>query len=102
MLVIGVVEVGLYFQVRSEERKHLDEALDEALKNLALAEDSFHDETGDASLLTEIDNAVLRKKEKETINQKMTDEEVFAELRRICHPGDPYRRFERSKELGAG
>ncbi|PNF29775.1 hypothetical protein B7P43_G10705, partial [Cryptotermes secundus] len=32
----------------------------------------------------------------------MSDEEVFAELRRICHPGDPYRRFERSKELGAG
>jgi len=89
-------------QVRNEERKHLDEALDEALKNLALAQDSLHVETGDESLLTEIDNAVLRKKEKETINQKMTDEEVFAELKRICHPGDPYRRFERSKELGAG
>jgi hypothetical protein len=99
--MIGVVEVGLYFQVRNEERKHLDEALDEALKNLALAEHSLYVETGDESL-TEIDNAVLRKKEKETINQKMTDEEVFAELKRICHPGDPYRRFERSKELGAG
>jgi hypothetical protein len=99
--MIGVVEVGLYFQGRVKEKKHLDEALDEALKNLALAEDGIHLETGDI-LLTECDNAVLRKKEKDTNTQKMTDEEVFAELRRICHPGDPYRRFERSKELGAG
>lgn len=100
--MIGVVEVGLYFQARNEERKHLDDALDEALRNLALAEDTIHLETGDAQLLTECDNAVLRKKDKETFTQKMTDAEVFAELRRICHPGDPYRRFERSKELGAG
>jgi len=99
--MIGVVEVGLYFQGRDGERKHLDEALDEALKNLALAEDGIHLETGDA-LFADCDSAVLRKKSKDTITQKMTDEEVFAELRRICHPGDPYRRFERSKELGAG
>jgi len=68
---------------------------------LALAEDGIHLETGDA-LLIDCDSAVLRKKSKDSITQKMTDEEVFAELRRICHPGDPYRRFERSKELGAG
>ncbi|KDR15861.1 Serine/threonine-protein kinase PAK 2 [Zootermopsis nevadensis] len=48
----------------------------------------------------ESDSPILRKKE--TVMQKMTDEEVFAELRRICHPGDPSKRFERSKELGAG
>jgi len=99
--MIGVVEVGLYFQGRDEEKKHLGEALDEALKNLELAEDGIHLETGDA-LLIDCDSAVLRKKSKDSITQKMTDEEVFAELRRICHPGDPYRRFERSKELGAG
>jgi len=98
--MFGVVEVGLYFQDRNEEKKHLDEALDEALKNLALVEDSIRIETGDEPLFAECDSAVLRKKE--TITQKMTDEEVFAQLRRICHPGDPYRRFERSKELGAG
>jgi 2-phospho-L-lactate guanylyltransferase (CobY/MobA/RfbA family) len=100
MLMISVAEVGLYFQVRSEERKHLNEALDEALKNLALAEDNICLKTGDEPLLGESDSAILRKKETNT--QKMTDEEVFAELRRICHPGDPYRRFERSTELGAG
>jgi hypothetical protein len=70
------------------------------LKNLSLAKDAIHSEIGDLSLHTESDSPILRKKE--TITQKMTDEEVFAELRRICHPGDPYRRFERSKELGAG
>ena len=102
MLMIGVDEVSLYFQGRNEERKHLDEALDEALKNLAFAEDSIHFKTGDGPLHTESDCAVLRKKETETNTQRMTDEAVFAELRRICHPGDPYRRFERSKELGAG
>jgi len=100
--MIGVVEVGLYFQDRNEERKQLDEALDEALKNLALAQDTINLEAGDVSLLTECDNAILRKKEQDTVTQKMTDDEVFAELRRICHPGDPNRRFERSKELGAG
>jgi len=89
-------------QDRNEERKHLDEALDEALKNLALVEESIHLEPGDESLLSECDSTVLRKKEQDTFTQKMTDEEVFAKLRRICHPGDPYRRFERSKELGAG
>ena len=92
----------MYFQDRNEERKHLDEALDEALKNLALVEESIHLEPGDESLLSECDSTVLRKKEQDTFTQKMTDEEVFAKLRRICHPGDPYRRFERSKELGAG
>ena len=102
MLMIGVAEVGLYFQVRNEELKHLDEALDEALKNLALAEESIRAETGDAQFPTESDSPVLRKKGKETVTQKMTDEEVFAELKRICHPGDPYRRFDRSKELGVG
>lgn len=70
------------------------------MKNLALAKDGIHSEIGDLSLHTESGSPILRKKE--AITHKMSDGEVFAELRRICHPGDPYRRFERSKELGAG
>ncbi|XP_021926655.1 serine/threonine-protein kinase PAK 2 [Zootermopsis nevadensis] len=85
---------------KNEESKHLHEALDEALKDLTLAQDKIHIETGDLSHHMESDSPILRKKE--TVMQKMTDEEVFAELRRICHPGDPSKRFERSKELGAG
>ncbi|GFG37574.1 hypothetical protein Cfor_12416 [Coptotermes formosanus] len=90
----------LTYQHRNEERKQTDDALDEALKILTFDEDSIHPEIGNAPCHTESDSPVLRKKE--IVTQKMTDEEVFAELRRICHPGDPYRRFERSKELGAG
>lgn len=67
---------------------------------MTLAQDKIHIETGDLSHHMESDSPILRKKE--TVMQKMTDEEVFAELRRICHPGDPSKRFERSKELGAG
>jgi hypothetical protein len=67
---------------------------------LTLAKDAISSEIGELALHTESDSPILRKKD--TITQKMTDEEVFAELRRICHPGDPYRRFDRSKELGAG
>ncbi|XP_069694689.1 serine/threonine-protein kinase PAK 3 [Periplaneta americana] len=85
---------------RSEESKRLDDALDEALKNLTIAKEEIRVETSDLLQPTESDSPILRKKE--TVPQKMTDDEVFAELRRICHPGDPYRRFERSKELGAG
>jgi hypothetical protein len=70
------------------------------LKDLKLAKDEIHTETGDLFLQRESDSPILRKKE--TVVQKMTDEEVFAELRRICHTGDPYKRFDRSKELGAG
>lgn len=70
------------------------------MKNFTLSGDRICPETGDAQLFLESDSPVLRKKE--TFTQKMTDNEVFAALRRICHPGDPYRRFERSKELGAG
>jgi hypothetical protein len=99
-MIIAVGEVGEYFQHRNEERKQTDDALDEALKILTFDEDSIHPEIGNAPCHTESDSPVLRKKE--IVTQKMTDEEVFAELRRICHPGDPYRRFERSKELGAG
>ncbi|XP_076767212.1 p21 (RAC1) activated kinase 3 [Xylocopa sonorina] len=33
---------------------------------------------------------------------KLNDEEIFEELRTICHNGDPNLRFERTKEVGAG
>lgn len=42
---------------------------------------------------------VVRKKEKQT---KLTDEEVFIEMRTLCNPGDPYKKFNLSKELGSG
>lgn len=46
------------------------------------------------------ESPILRKKE--LINATMSDEEIYEELRRICNKDDPYVRFERVKQLGAG
>ncbi|XP_066997290.1 serine/threonine-protein kinase PAK 2 [Anabrus simplex] len=83
-----------------KEKQNADDmsaALDEAVKNLELdAKDKLDDDLCEP----DFSSSLLRKKEKS--NHKLTDEEVFIELRRICQTGDPYRRFERNKELGAG
>lgn len=46
------------------------------------------------------ESPILRRKE--MMNAMMTDEEIYAELKRICNKDDPYVRFERVKQLGAG
>lgn len=46
------------------------------------------------------ESPILRKKE--MMNATLTDEEVYEELKRICNKDDPYVRFERVKQLGAG
>lgn len=79
------------------EVNHMEEALDEALRNLKT---SAEQTTENLPPNQANESPILRKKERST--EKLTDDQVFEELRRICHPGDPYRRFERSKELGAG
>ncbi|XP_047102980.1 serine/threonine-protein kinase Pak [Schistocerca piceifrons] len=77
---------------------HVQQALDEAL-NLAVVD-------GDTTGLKKHEeeeicgSPLLRKKERST--EKLTDDQIYEELRRLCHPGDPCRRFDRSKELGAG
>lgn len=48
----------------------------------------------------EEESPILRKKELEYAT--LSDEEIYDELRRICNPDDPYVRFERVKQLGAG
>ena len=47
------------------------------------------------------ESPVLRRKT-ECIGVRRSDEQVFEELRAICQRGDPYLRFERTKEVGAG
>ncbi|CAG9135724.1 hypothetical protein JYU34_017709 [Plutella xylostella] len=57
----------------------------------------------DLSLLDEDEpeeSPILRKKE--IANATLTDEEIYAELKRICNKDDPYVRFERVKEVGSG
>lgn len=46
------------------------------------------------------ESPILRKKE--IANATLTDEEIYEELRKICNQDDPYVRFERAKDLGAG
>lgn len=67
--------------------------------------DAVMDLTAVVQDLTLIENdqdesPILRKKE--LFNATLTDEEIYDELRRICNKDDPYMRFERVKELGAG
>lgn len=47
------------------------------------------------------ESPILRRKTEGSLG-KMTEEEVFEELRKICNSGNPHTRFERSKEVGAG
>lgn len=55
----------------------------------------------DLTLIGEDDESpVLRKKE--LAYASFTDEEIYEELKRICNKDDPYVRFERIKQLGAG
>lgn len=46
------------------------------------------------------ESPILRKKE--LMNSMMSDEEIYEELKNICNKDDPYVRFERIKQLGAG
>lgn len=75
------------------------------LKNSIKKKDPLMDLTAVVEDLTLIgkeadESPILRKKE--MANSLMTDEEIYEELRRICNKDDPYVRFERVKELGAG
>ena len=47
------------------------------------------------------ESPILRRKA-EPLDSRLSDEEVFEELRKICHCDDPNRRFDKSKEVGAG
>ncbi|XP_059491255.1 serine/threonine-protein kinase PAK 2 [Neocloeon triangulifer] len=47
----------------------------------------------------EVSPVMVRKKEKPT---KLTDDEIFAELKALCNSNDPYKKFNLSKELGSG
>lgn len=75
------------------------------VKNSLKKKDAMMDLTAvveDLSLIgTEPEESpILRKKE--LMNATLTDEEIYEELRRICNKDDPYVRFERIKQLGAG
>lgn len=47
------------------------------------------------------ESPILRRKT-ECIGTKLSNEQIYEELRAICQRGDPYLRFERVKQVGAG
>ncbi|XP_041979715.1 serine/threonine-protein kinase PAK 3-like [Aricia agestis] len=75
------------------------------VKNSLKKKDAMMDLTAGITDLTLIgtepeESPILRKKE--LMNSTLTDEEIYEELRRICNKDDPYVRFDRIKQLGAG
>lgn len=79
----------------------INDALEESLKNLQLEVSTLPDPILPDNH-SDNESPVLRRKTDDRSVDQMNEEEVYAELKRICHPGNPRRRFEMKSELGAG
>ncbi|XP_015112848.1 serine/threonine-protein kinase PAK 3 [Diachasma alloeum] len=89
-------------------RKHQQAQQERVEKTLTEILEDLNSYTLDAEALakdnvarTPTESPVLRRKT-DSSEGKMGDEEVYDKLRSICQCGDPNRRFERTKEVGAG
>lgn len=51
---------------------------------------------------SKIEESPILRRKTECIGVRLSDEQVYEELRAICQRGDPHLRFERTKEVGAG
>lgn len=80
----------------------VEKTLTEILEDLNTyqIEDDQLPENGSEQNKAEESPILRRKTECSTV--KLNDEEIFEELRAICHDGDPNLRFEKTKEVGAG
>lgn len=47
-------------------------------------------------------NTVTFRKRDQDPNKNLESDDVMAQMRLICNPNDPHKRFEKSKEVGAG
>lgn len=85
-------------------RKHverIEKTLTEILEDLNSCQIDEERPSEENTAESREESPVLRRKTESMVG-RLSDEEVFDELRRICHCGDPNRRFERTKEVGAG
>ncbi|XP_046141478.1 serine/threonine-protein kinase PAK 2 [Osmia bicornis bicornis] len=78
--------------------KTLTEILED-LNTYQIDDEQLPEDDNTANIIEE--SPILRRKTEYT-GVKLSDEEVFDELRAICHNGDPNLRFEKTKEVGAG
>lgn len=51
---------------------------------------------------SEIEESPILRRKTECIDIRLSKEQIYEELRAICQRGDPYLRFERIKQVGAG
>ncbi|XP_014485371.1 PREDICTED: serine/threonine-protein kinase PAK 2 [Dinoponera quadriceps] len=80
-----------------------DDSADEEGANENEEEQQRHTgEESDTPRCTVEESPILRRKTDEFADGRLNDEQVYEELRAICHHGDPNLRFERIKEVGAG
>lgn len=98
------IDRSTYIVVKKDENEEsnctlINEALEESLKNLQLDVSTLPDPPLGQS---DEESPVLRRKTDDRSIDNMNEAEVYAELKRICHPGNPKRRFEMKSELGAG
>ena len=93
-------------------RKHItrvEKSLTEILEDLGsckIDDENPQDETHlppeNPNPETETEETPVLRRKTESFDSRLSDEEVFEELRKICHCDDPNQRFDKSKEVGAG
>ncbi|KAK0165302.1 hypothetical protein PV328_003828 [Microctonus aethiopoides] len=86
-------------------RKHIErveKTLTEILEDIDAYQLEDENQQKDKRVIEEEESPVLRRKTESSVVERMSDEEVYEELRNICHCGDPNRRFARTREVGAG
>ncbi|KAJ1530421.1 hypothetical protein ONE63_005329 [Megalurothrips usitatus] len=98
------IDRSTYIVVKKDDKDEsncalINEALEESLKNLQLDVSSLPDPPANQD---DEESPVLRRKTDDHSIDQMNEEQVYAELKRICHPGNPKRRFEIKAELGSG
>lgn len=74
------------------------------IENDALIEEETErgGEEEDDELNVKAEESPILRRKTDNSGVKLSDEEVFQELRAICQQGNPTLKFERSKEVGAG
>lgn len=104
-VILGPFSTFFFFCVQDDQQASnwtcINDVLEESLKNLELEVSTLPDPILPDNH-SDNESPVLRRKTDDRSIDQMNEEEVYAELKRICHPGNPKHRFEMKSELGAG
>lgn len=82
--------------------KTLTEILED-LNTYRISEDGEDEPREEENIVrSKIEESPILRRKTECIGVRLSDEQIYEELRAICQRGDPNLRFERTKEVGAG